>query len=63
MAANSRSTQLPLESSILVLVAIIEPVVGRYLANLAAQRLYAQLARVDQEALDHLLTRYAEEAE
>ena len=63
MAANSQSTQLPLEPSILVLVAIIEPVVGRYLASMAAQRLYAQLGRVDQEALDDLLARYAEEAQ
>ena len=63
MTANSQSVQLPLEPSILILVTIIEPVVGRYLANMAAQRLYAQLGRVDQEALDHLLTRYAEEAE
>ena len=63
MTANSQSVQLPLEPSILILVTIIEPVVGRYLANMAAQRLYAQLGRVDQEALDDLLARYVEEAE
>jgi len=44
-----------------ILAAIIAPIVGRYLAAEAAQRLYDELARIDHEALDDLLARYVEE--
>jgi len=44
-----------------ILAAIIDRIVGRYLAAIAAQRLYAALKEVDQEALDELLVRYSEE--
>ena len=62
MTPNSQPVQLPLEPQVLVLAAIIETVTGRYLAVYAAQRLYEQLARIDQQALDALLNRYVEEA-
>ena len=51
------------EQLIGILAAIIVPITGRFLANVAAERLYAQLARVDQKALDDLLSRYVEEGE
>ena len=41
-----------------ILAAIIAPIVGRYLAPIAAQRIYDELKQVDQEALDELLVRY-----
>jgi len=46
-----------------ILAAIIAPIVGRYLAAIAAQRIYDELKQVDQEALDDLLARYIEETE
>lgn len=49
------------EQLIGILASILAPIVGRFLANIAAERLYAQLARVDQKALDDLLARYIEE--
>lgn len=49
------------EEAVGILAAIIESIVGRYLAALAAQRIYDELKRVDQAALDELLIRYAEE--
>jgi len=45
-----------------LLAAIVEPIVDRYLAAIAAQRLYDQLKHIDQQALDDLLIRYSEEA-
>ena len=44
-----------------ILAAIIAPIVGRFLAPLAAGRIYDELKAVDQEALDDLLARYIEE--
>jgi len=43
-----------------VLAAIIAPIVGRYLARVAAERIYTLLAVVDQVALDDLLARYTD---
>jgi len=43
-----------------ILAAIIVPIVGRYLAAEAARRIYDELKRIDQEALDELLVRYIE---
>ena len=48
------------EETVGILAAIIAPIVGRYLAAVAAQRLYDALKAVDQEALDDLLARYSE---
>jgi hypothetical protein len=45
-----------------ILAAILAPIIGRYLAAVAAQRLYDQLKHIDQQALDDLLIRYSEEA-
>jgi hypothetical protein len=44
-----------------ILAAMIAPIVGRYLAALAAQRIYDELKALDQQALDELLARYIEE--
>jgi len=46
-----------------ILATIIAPITGRFLGNIAAERLYAQLACVDQEAIDDLLIRLAEAEE
>ncbi len=63
MMDKSRTSQLPLEPQVETLAAIIAPITGRFLANVAAARLYAQLARVDQQAIDSLLARCIEETE
>ena len=48
------------EELIGVLAAIIAPIVGRFLANAAAQQLYLQLAIADQDALDELIISYTD---
>ena len=60
---KTHSSQLPLEPQVETLAAIIAPITGRFLANVAAERLYAQLARIDQQAIDDLLIRLAEAEE
>lgn len=50
------------EGLIAVLAKILAQWIGRYLGKYAAPRLYAELARVDKEALDDLLVRYDKEA-
>ena len=38
-----------------VLAGIVDPIVGRYLAECVAERLYEVLSGLDKEATDHLL--------
>jgi len=60
---KTHSSQLPLEPQVETLAAIIVPITGRFLGDIAARKLYSQLARIDQQAIDDLLIRLAEAEE
>ena len=48
------------EEAIAVLARIVSPIVGRYLAECVAERLYEVLSGLDKEAADRLLERAAQ---
>ena len=48
------------EEAINVLAGIVSPIVGRYLAECVAKRLYEVLSGLDKEATDRLLERAAQ---
>lgn len=48
------------EEAIDVLASIVSPIVGRYLAECVAERLYEVLSGLDKEATDRLLGRAAQ---
>jgi len=48
------------EEITMIVAAMIDPIVGRYLARIAAERIYTLLSIVDQDTLDDLLARYGD---